>query len=341
MLKELMKNTIQLTIPEIIEYDFPMDEPFFLKIIHEGTAYEFVIRLSSDNDRLICFGSGAHPRNSKTSKGELIKPPYFDRWSWYEFVDESIIAYADPSFYYDDRITLGWFVGDETWYLEVVGNIIDNIAQNRKIANENILFYGSSGGGFASIGLATLLKGSKTIVNNSSFSIRDITDWHYEYLLGILKNKLNLSEEELLDKLKHRIDLIELFKYKNYIPDITYYVNSYSKADLERCNGFVNNVISLQKDNTLDVHYYYEEDPESEGHGPMDFGKTLNTIKTFNNPKYEESIEENNILKQRVKELKKITKKNKKLKKQLKQIKNSKSWKLTEPLRKLKQLLKK
>ena len=33
--------------------------------------------------------------------------------------------------------------------------------------------------------------------------------------------------------------------------------------------------------------------------------------------------------------------KNKKLKKQLKQIKNSKSWKLTEPLRKLKQLLKK
>ena len=37
----------------------------------------------------------------------------------------------------------------------------------------------------------------------------------------------------------------------------------------------------------------------------------------------------------------KITKKNKKLKKQLKQIKNSKSWKLTEPLRKLKQLLKK
>lgn len=29
MLKKLMKNTIQLTIPEIIEYDFPMETILF------------------------------------------------------------------------------------------------------------------------------------------------------------------------------------------------------------------------------------------------------------------------------------------------------------------------
>lgn len=339
MLKKLMKNTIQLTIPEIIEYDFPMDEPFFLKIIHEGTAYEFVIRLSSDNDRLICFGSGAHPRNLKTSKGELIKPPYFDRWSWYEFVDESIIAYADPSFYYDDNITLGWFVGKETWYLEVIGKIIKNIAKNRKISNENILFFGSSGGGFASIGLATLLKGSKTIVNNSSFSIRDITKRHYDILLDILKNSFpDLSEEEILDKLKHRIDLIELFKYQNYVPDITYYANTYSKGDMQRGSEFINRLIDLQKDNKLDVHYYYHEDPETKGHVPMNLNNTLNAFYSFNNPRLYEIINENKKLKKQIKKLRKKVKKNKE---QLKQIKNSKSWKLTEPLRKLKQLLKK
>ena len=56
-----------------------------------------------------------------------------------------------------------------------------------------------------------------------------------------------------------------------------------------------------------------------------------NLAVTAQNPSCEDSFES-------------VTKKSKKVKKnkeQLKQIKNSKSWKLTEPLRKLKQLLKK
>lgn len=334
-----MKLNYCLTLDEIVDYNFPLDKPFYLEVNHENITYDLIVRLSSFDEGLICCGSNAHLRTEKTKNGEIKKPPFFDRWTWYKYFDESFIAYADPSFYYDDNITLGWFVGKETWYLEVIGKIIKNIAKNRKISNENILFFGSSGGGFASIGLATLLKGSKTIVNNSSFSIRDITKRHYDILLDILKNSFpDLSEEEILDKLKHRIDLIELFKYQNYVPDITYYANTYSKGDMQRGSEFINRLIDLQKDNKLDVHYYYHEDPETKGHVPMNFNNTLNALYSFNNPRLYESINENKKLKKQIKKLRKKVKKNKE---QLKQIKNSKSWKLTEPLRKLKQLLKK
>ena len=167
-MNKLVDNIINLNYDEVEKYDFPLDEVFGLKVNKDNVTYDFIINFSSSNKNLICCGNGAHTRNKTTKDGKLVKPPYLDRWSWYKYFEESFISFSDPTFLYDDEIRLGWYVGTKkSWYLEVVSNIIDKLARNQKIITENILFFGSSGGGLAAVGLATLLKGSKCFVNNS------------------------------------------------------------------------------------------------------------------------------------------------------------------------------
>ena len=168
-MKNLVDKVIELDYDDVENYNFPLDEPFGLEIIHNGIIYDFIINLSSSNKNLICFGSGHNGRNMRNSKNELIAPPFLNRWSYYKYFDESVIAYADPTFFRDEKITLGWYVGGSEWYLKTISKIIENICINQNIQHNNILFYGSSGGGFVSIALATLIKESKALVNNSSF----------------------------------------------------------------------------------------------------------------------------------------------------------------------------
>ena len=95
-----MKLNYCLTLDEIVDYNFPLDKPFYLEVNHENITYDLIVRLSSFDEGLICCGSNAHLRTEKTKNGEIKKPPFFDRWTWYKYFDESFIAYADPSFYY-------------------------------------------------------------------------------------------------------------------------------------------------------------------------------------------------------------------------------------------------
>ena len=120
MLSDLVDTIIKIDMEEIIDYEFPLNKPFGLEIIHNGIIYDFIIKLSSNNHNLICFGSGHNGRNMKNSKNELITPPFLNRWSYYKYFNESIIAYADPTFFRDDKITLGWYVGgNDTYYKSI------------------------------------------------------------------------------------------------------------------------------------------------------------------------------------------------------------------------------
>ena len=111
--------TVKLDFDEIDEYVFPLDKPFNLEINYDNVKFCFIINLSSKSNNLICFGSGEHARDHKSSDGKIMSPPYYDKELCYEFFDESFIAYADPIFFQDKNITLGWFVGTKShWYIE-------------------------------------------------------------------------------------------------------------------------------------------------------------------------------------------------------------------------------
>lgn len=197
ILKDLVDTIIQLDINEIEYYNFPLNELLGIEIEYSGIKFEFIAHFT-DNPNLLCFGSGASSRSEKTSEGKLIKPPFFRRWSWYKYFDENFIAYADPMFHLDEEIRLGWYVGDRnTWYLEIISLIIKKIAKNRDIANNNILFYGSSGGGFSSVQLGALIQDSKVLVNNSQFNVLNYYSWAVVDLLEVLRKSFLEMDDEL------------------------------------------------------------------------------------------------------------------------------------------------
>lgn len=347
-MKKLIDKNFKLNFDELSSFEFPLDEAFGLQVYYKETIYCFVIRFSSKNKNLICTGPGAHQRDT-IRNGELLKPPFFDRWSWYKHFKESFIAYADPMLFYDDDLRIAWFIGNKRdWYLKDLAAIIEELAKNQKIINDNILFYGSSGGGFTSVVLATLIRNSHVLINNPQLFIlnywKDILDPLFDILC---ESFVGMDRNEIIQKIKHRLDVIEVFKKENYVPFITYYVNAASEWDI-KCHTmpFLKEIYKLKQFNGLDVIYYREikEVP----HQPMASDKSITTIKEYcknylynSSPSIAETTNQNiyiegkyiNSLEKRIKKLKK---QNKKLKMEYGELTNSRSWKLTSPLRKLK-----
>lgn len=315
-MKDLVDNIIELEIEEIINYDFPIDEPFGLKVIYRGVPFEFVVRLSSKNKNLICTSPGAHLRNQKTSTGKLMTPPFIDRWSWFKYFDDSFIAHADPMLGMDDELILGWCVGTEDhWYLKTIATIIEYITLNHKIRQDNILFYGTSNGGFVSMVLATLFKGSSCLVNNCQFSalnyhwemVRQLFDYldrtfegvtpsqDKSYVDKIYRNnevyqKLTETEHDIISHIYPRIDIMELFKKEKYVPNITYYLHVRSEPDVNKyAVPFLKEIINFPYFNDrINVMMYHEKKDAT--HSPLYYNKFGDIIRLYsklnlNNPR--------------------------------------------------------
>lgn len=259
--------------------NFPLDKLFSLEVNHNNVKYEFLIRFSSKNKNLICLGSGAYDPRKLT-------PPIYNRHSWQGFFEESVIMYNDPTLYLTPNaplshefptLSLGWGIGkNEDWYLLGIKDIISILANNNHINPEDILFFGSSGGGFTSVVLSTLIKKSTAIINNPQIFCNEA--------LGLFNNVLNvcfenLDKETVLKQYGYRVNAIELFKLEKYVPPMTYIVNVKSEFDLEKqLIPFMTKLSALEffKDNVTIILYASED-----GHnGVMDKDQTINLIKS-------------------------------------------------------------
>ena len=146
------------------------------------------------------------------------------------------------------------------------------------------MFYGTSGGGFASICLGTLIKKSKVLVNNPQLNVLSYYSGHIADLFRVLKNMKEfsrLSEPEIKHEINYRLNAINLFKKMDYMPPITYYINIESDADLNKqFLPFINNLKenSFTK-NELEVHFYSEK--KNNPHYPLNSEKSKKLIKSF------------------------------------------------------------
>ena len=298
-MERLVEKVINLNYNDIENYKFPIDEFIGLKVIKNNVKYEFLLKLT-DINKLICFGSGAVRRVGPGS----IEPPVFNRYSWNVYFEESLIFYNDPTRYLNDEITIGWCVGTENdYYLETIADIIEKIVKSynsifeKQMKNSDILFTGSSGGGFTSIMLATMIKGSKVLVDNSQLFIKN----YHDFLVDRLKKASfgELSDEIIFNEYGYRLDVLKMFKKQEYIPRIRYYVNINSDTDInDHCMPFIKGLEEL--------HYYTEENKieiiiysGDSGHHPMNNADTIENIRNMLYGDYEhvkENIRLNNIV---------------------------------------------
>ena len=269
--------------------EFPLDELFSLQVNYNNVKYEFLIRFSSSNKNLICMGSGAY------SPKEKISLPIFRRHSWQSEFEESVIYYNDPTLYqYDPNILLGWGVGkNDEWYLLVITDIIRILAIKNDIEPKNILFFGSSGGGFTATILSTFIKNSSVIVNNPQMFLIKYVKAIFDKMISSCFDNLDL--ETILTQYGYRFDVVKLFKREKYMPKITYIVNIDSEIDISnQFIPFINSLASFEHFNDrINVLLYKDK----RGHGGIfSTQETIKMIKNHFNRNEESTIRNQNYL---------------------------------------------
>ena len=96
--------------------------------------------------------------------------PLFKRWSWNAAFDGSVLYISDPMFYKFEDCALGWYFGSEEFNIYTyIRKIIDIL--KKKYAFQHIIFYGSSGGGFAALQAAAYCEDSLAIAINPQIYI--------------------------------------------------------------------------------------------------------------------------------------------------------------------------
>lgn len=243
-MEELVDKIIICDFEDIPFDDFPVDERFGLIVKKNNVKYEFLINLKSDADKLICLGSGAL-NGDDLERFEL--KPRFHRQSWN--FNSSTIFYNDPTRYLDKNLLGGWGIGTpDEWYLEVIKDILVKISDYFNYPHENILFYGSSLGGFMSIQLATLVKDSTALADVPQLTFENAKYW--QKVKPILFP--DFSDEYIYENFKHRLNVLDLMKKEKYIPNLIMVFNA---GEVDINEHYVHFFKELSKLNNLNDNF--------------------------------------------------------------------------------------
>lgn len=142
----------------------------------EGQAVRFGYNFRSDTD--VSLESLLYNKGSKTLVVSLhgalnrktFRLPRFERLSSLAGVEASALFISDPSLFIDDTLELGWFTGWEGYNLfPVLAELIKRAAD--EVGASQIVISGSSGGGFASLQIASLIDHSVALAFNPQTDI--------------------------------------------------------------------------------------------------------------------------------------------------------------------------
>lgn len=124
------------------------------------TNYGF---LDSHRGVLVCLNAALSSRRDKT-------PPYFSGEGISNSTRSCLISFSDPSSHIEG-IGLGWYIGNENWpsLQKDIAQFLDTLAEK---ISKRLVFFGGSGGGFASFAISTKLTCSATVIGmNPQFDI--------------------------------------------------------------------------------------------------------------------------------------------------------------------------
>lgn len=138
------------------------------------------------------------------------KSPHFSRWSYYSIMDSmdsAVLCIDDPMIqeYESEDFVLGWFYGTKKKsYIRLSLEIVQAVLRNSNLTYSNVIFFGSSSGGYAGIYAASMLNGSLAVAINPQIYIQKWTyAQEFEKITGI-----DLHEKDCF----YRNDLVSLIK---------------------------------------------------------------------------------------------------------------------------------
>lgn len=142
-----------------------VDKTLLFSSFQNGFNYDFVMSKKS-SDKLFVVFSGYADRNK-------LNPPVFQRWKWVDRFPGNVLYVSDPSLYLSDKLALAWYIGtDKLDHFDFISTVVTEIAEELGIKNENIVTYGSSGGGYAAIRLGNFIPDICCVAINPQTEIR-------------------------------------------------------------------------------------------------------------------------------------------------------------------------
>lgn len=221
-----MSNFKTIEVSNISEIPSIHTEPTIYKFkIDDNLSLSGLFSIKPNPENIIIFFNGA-------IRGELSSSPYFMRWSWAYEQKLSFICFDDPVVSCTQLTNIGWYVGTAQHDLQhYINLIISNIISSLNIGPNKVFFYGSSGGGFASLIAATRLRGSVAIACNPQ---TNVFNYHKNAVQKFTSNffgNTNISPE---NDIYYRFCVLHSIKKFDYIPNIIYVQNIQDKFHLEK-----------------------------------------------------------------------------------------------------------
>lgn len=206
------------------------------EILYKYNHQEIIVDLNNENfyiklelkinsEQIVAFSNGAVNREKKD-------PPIFMRSTWAEEIYASCV-YIDDKTIHGDTVRIGWGIGrKDRHFINDYSMIIKKIASQLEIRPRNVIYFGSSAGGFMSLMLACKHKYTTAIVNNPQTNVFNFHPGHVKELCDYVFP--DLSHIEIKELYKDRFSIIEFFLKEDYIPRIFYYQNNKYEVDMEK-----------------------------------------------------------------------------------------------------------
>ncbi len=233
---------------------FDCTEPTVYAVLRDGVRFEFLVKRERSSRQAVVFGTG-------TMFALRDKWPLFSRHTWMEDIPCNCIYYFDPTLYLGN-IMLAWGYGTkDRWFLREIADILGVLFEKMGIQAGDALMMGSSGGGFTSIMLATLLRSRCLAVNPQT----DFRRYQKE-IVQSLKDTILKPEEDWIEE---RASAVSLMKSEGYCPYLHIVQNILVKHDIahhltmlirELCNAGIN-----CGSDRVRIDFFYDKG----GHGAM------------------------------------------------------------------------
>lgn len=130
------------------------------------------------------------------------------RWSYYNFLDGSLLIINDPMKDKYQNLEIGWYYGNSNFcYIDIAVKLIKLIIKNKDIKQDDVVFIGSSCGGYAAIMCAISLPNTVSISINPQLYIQN-----YPYAKEFSRiTGINLNDEDI----QNRNNIVKKIRYES------------------------------------------------------------------------------------------------------------------------------
>ncbi|ULG74941.1 heparinase II/III domain-containing protein [Macrococcus brunensis] len=244
----------------------------------EGIDFHFKLSLKQLTNKLVIFSNGAVDPSKR-------KPPVFMRSNWVDDMDYNAL-FIDDRTIHGNNLRLGWGVGEqERHYLADYSAVVHRITELLTISSNNTFYYGSSAGGFMSMALASMHKGSTAIVNNPQTYVFK----YFESAVDALYSTVfpGMTHAEVNKNYSNRLSITNIFRRSKHTPKVLYFQNRLCNGDMENhLTPFIKTLEKYQF-NMQSIQFILYNDKKA-GHNPMSKDKTLELLDLIVNGKEDE-----------------------------------------------------